>query len=313
MLAAFVDLISGMCLTFGILLTGGAIFVILYNSCPAWTAMLSKFVLGKTLGTVQILGVVLVCIGLVTNVLGTKVSSLHDDGGESKEGEDANNETVYTGAILGSIVVLVGSLLHSLMFVISDWVLCAFQCDNHTTTTNDKVSNDTSSISGEIWSCCLGTIEAIFMSIWVLVGIFTTGFHGEDWVPPSSDNTSSSSIDGNIYYVIGGFALLVIVDAVHAASFFALLKNIGAVASALLKGLQMVVVIALSAFFFCARESSQCLTYSKGLSAFLVMIGVISYGLGAKKGKKDISTDKRMTEPSQRRNESVEMKKLINQ
>ncbi len=243
------------------------------------------------------------------------------------------------------MVVLVGSLLHSLMFVISDWVLCAFNCHGepsgvHGTTSSTKLgekkqamkssttfTTTSSSISGEIWSCCLGMIEATFMLLWVVIGILMTGFHEEGWAPPSP--SSPTTIDGNINYVLGGFILLVLVDAIHAAAFFTLLKNIGAVASALLKGLQMVVVIALSAFFFCAKESSQCLTYNKSVSAFLVMCGVFSYGLGKstssstpnptpnigqKKEKMDcISTlvEMKTKVSSTRSQDSVEMKKLI--
>lgn len=54
---------------------------------------------------------------------------------------------------------------------------------------------------------------------------------------------------------LGGFALLLAADAVHAAAFFLVLKQIGeAVGSALMKGRQAVTVVLLSAFFFCARE-----------------------------------------------------------
>ncbi len=290
LMTSLLDLISGMCLTFGILMTGGAIFVILYNSCPAWTAILSRFLLGKKLGTVQMLGVVLVCIGLVTNVLGTKMTL-----GASGDGEGKDN-SAYMGVIFGSVIVLLGSLFHSLMFVVSDWALSSFSCHDHNTTVIRDEKKTNISISGEIWSCCLGTIEATFMLLWVMIGIIISGFQEQGYVPPSAISTDGessymNSIDGNLSYVIGGFILLVIVDAVHAAAFFTLLKDIGAVASALLKGLQMVVVIALSAFFFCAKESSQCLTPSKALSALFVLSGVVCYGLGGGGGKKEEKKD----------------------
>ena len=67
----------------------------------------------------------------------------------------------------------------------------------------------------------------------------------------------------------------------HAGAFFTLLKNIGAVASALLKGVQAIVVIALSAIFYCPTEESQCLTTMKAISAMTVMSGVVGYGIGS--------------------------------
>ena len=125
-LTALVDLISGMCLTFGLLLTGGAIFVILYNSCPAWTAILSRFLLGKKLTVLQVGGVILVCIGLVTNVFGSQLQMT------SSNGKDTQGKNALVGVateeeknasyliIVRSVIVLFGSLLHSLMFVLSD-------------------------------------------------------------------------------------------------------------------------------------------------------------------------------------------------
>ena len=80
-----------------------------------------------------------------------------------------------------------------------------------------------------------------------------------------------------------GFCALVVIDAVHSGAFFTLLKNIGAVASALLKGVQMIVVVALSAILYCPTEKSQCLTWIKAISAIIVLSGVMGYGLGNKK------------------------------
>lgn len=296
-LTSTVDLISGMCLTFGILLTGGAIFVILYNSCPAWTALLSKFLLKQNdMTKIQFMGVVLVCIGLVANILGN--SSTND---ENEKKDDTNSSYFGTAVFIGSIIVLVGSLLHSLMFVLSDASLRSLHLkdddEKHEKNINSlkslqfsssssptTTSKTTISISGEMWSCCLGTIEASFMTLWVLIGILTTGFYDDDKYQQQQQNQQPS-----ITSILGGFVLLTLIDTAHAAAFFTLLKNIGAVASALLKGIQAVVVILLSALFFCSSEGEgQCLTLNKVVSAALVLSGVFVYGVGANNnGKSD--------------------------
>ena len=295
-LTSIVDLISGMCLTFGILLTGGAIFVILYNSCPAWTALLSKFWLKRNdITKIQFMGVALVCIGLVSNILGNNSTN---DTNEN----DTKSSYFGTSVIFGSIIVLVGSLLHSLMFVLSDASLQSFrqQENNHKHYDDEKykknvnsslslrlssslspttTSNTAISISGEMWSCCLGTIEASFMTFWVLIGILTTGFYSND---EYQQRQQQQNHQPSLTYILGGFTLLILIDAAHAAAFFTLLKNIGAVASALLKGIQAVVVILLSALFFCSSEGDgQCLTWNKIASATLVLSGVFAYGVGA--------------------------------
>merc|ERR1712176_1208554 len=50
--------------------------------------------------------------------------------------------------------------------------------------------SSTMEISGTIWSCCLGTIETIFMSLWVFIGILFYGFH--------ANNNDNIDITGNM-------------------------------------------------------------------------------------------------------------------
>jgi len=287
LLTAAVDLISGMCLTFGILLTGGSIFVVLYNSVPAWTAILSRFILQRKLNAIQIAGVGLVCVGLVMNVLGTNLQLSHND---DKDVDDSVGEAAGRNAahivILGSMIVLAGSLMHSLMYVLSDLSMSPqdFAADPSTTDNEHdeeekkkKGGPAATAVTGEIWSCCLGSLEVCFMTVWVFVGILNHGFFEDE------DGMSSRSANPPIPKVISGFLGLVLIDAAHAAAFFTMLKNLGAVASALLKGLQAIVVIALSAVLYCPAEESQCLTWIKFISAVVVISGVMGYGFGSRK------------------------------
>jgi len=301
-LTAFVDLVSGMCLTFGLLLTGGAIFVILYNSCPAWTAIISRFLLGKKLTVLQVGGVILVCIGLVTNVFGSQLQLASSN----EQGTRGENDVVGTGSnidateeeknasyliIVGSVIVLLGSLLHSLMFVLSDMSMSSLHQYDEVSTSciggmapvhlddDDKNKKDAhaSSVTGEVWSCCLGSLETVFMAMWVTMGISMYGFN--------SDEKTADEESIPWQKAAFGFCALVVIDAVHSGAFFTLLKNIGAVASALLKGIQMIVVVALSAILYCPTEKSQCLTWIKAISAIIVLSGVMGYGLGNKKSE----------------------------
>lgn len=74
-----------------------------------------------------------------------------------------------------------------------------------------------------------------------------------------------------------GFWLLVLVDAGHAASFFALLSSLGAVSAALMRGLQTVAVFVSSAVLFCAAEETQCITPVKMASIVFVLAGTLVY------------------------------------
>lgn len=271
LMTAFVDLISGMCLTLGLLYTGGGIFVILYNSCPMWTALLSFFWAGKKLNLVQILGVSLVSVGLIMNVYGSSTQ-------QSKSQSTEMNHMV----IFGSCVVLIGSFLHSLMFVLSDYSMKK-NYGNDGTDDISKNDNNSNTISGEIWSSCLGSIEATFMFFWVFIGILLTGFHDNYHNDYAGDDINQMVIQNNsVTHAFFGFISLVFISAIHAFAFFRLLKNLGAVASALLKGIQAIVVIGISAVFYCGPTNpEQCLTMTKFMSAFVVLTGVLLYGVGS--------------------------------
>jgi len=271
---ACVDLLSGMLLTGGILLTGGAIFVVLYNSCPAWTALLSKYFLGHTLTTKQSTGVAVVVLGLISNVFGTTEQlSSHGDGSSGKE---------VTTVTIGSGVVLLGCVLHSAFFVLSDRFLrgnkkgASKGVDCHGQSSN---SNAAPLISPPLWSSCLGFMEATVMAIYVLTSVNIKGFQeagvGSEACSPSD--------------FVRGFCFMLLTDAIHSAAFFSMLKQIGAVGSALLKGIQSVAVVALSAIVFCPREETQCLTPLKAMSALLVLSGMIVYAVGsAEKNAKEM-------------------------
>lgn len=89
---------------------------------------------------------------------------------------------------------------------------------------------------------------------------------------------STRMLYGHNLEAVGGLVFLVLVDLAHAASFFNILKSIGAVSSALLKGAQTISVFLISAFLFCSSQASQCLTSVKVLSIFLVLCGTLCYG-----------------------------------
>lgn len=71
---------------------------------------------------------------------------------------------------------------------------------------------------------------------------------------------------------------LIAVNALHAASFFRLIADLGATSSALMKGVQTVLVFCVSAALFCSVDDAQCPSVLKAVSALLVVCGVVVYG-----------------------------------
>ena len=244
LLTATIDLLSGMLLSGGLMLTGGSIFVVLYNSVPVWTVLQARLFLGKRPGLRQVIGVILVSVGLASNVFGSQI----------KLADNTSMRAIATG----SAMALLGSFLHATMFILTEATLNA---------------PSASPISSKVWCSLLGCSEACFMAVWVSMGTAIWGFRDTDSDPdPASHSYSASSTT-----FACGFISLFLVSTVHAASFFGLLQQVGAVGAALLKGLQTVVVVVVSAILFCANEDSQCLTPTKSLSLVLVLSGMMVY------------------------------------
>ena len=294
----------------------------------------------------------LVCIGLLINVLGSSKLQHADDSSTNNQDENNDQQASYlnsSAVVLGSIIALIGSLLHSLMFVLSDMTLRGGVLNSTTIDDNDITvptttntvdgdndndykqettnlvkskslkSSSTMEISGTIWSCCLETIETTSMFLWVFIGLLFYGFHtNNDDTIDVADNAKPSACA-----IIGGFLFLVIIDTSHAASFFTLLQDIGAMSSALTKGVQTVIVIILSAMFFCGIEETQCLNTHKTCSAFFVLIGVLCYSAGSNSMAKRNRTEQRQQQcnccsdisnndsGSIKKNDNIELNSLI--
>jgi hypothetical protein len=133
-------------------------------------------------------------------------------------------------------------------------------------------------VSPRVWCCLLGSVETIGMSLWVLTVGGVYGFRDEN-----NDNTDMEKIPPVIPWstILMGFTALTITNTIHAAAFFGLLSQIGAAASSLLRGLQTVVVVVVSAIWFChpQQEPAQCWTWYKTISLGLILIGMYLYGL----------------------------------
>lgn len=148
-----VDLISGLLLMAGLMCSGSSVFTVLYNSVPAWTALISRVFLGRRLSTGRLAGVLIVCFGLGLNVLGTQ--------------QHANAAGFSPLAALGgSAAILIGSLLHSAMFLLTERAVRS----------GNSFDRRAITIAPAIWSCLLGSIESIFMTGWVLVTSALIGF-----------------------------------------------------------------------------------------------------------------------------------------
>jgi drug/metabolite transporter (DMT)-like permease len=105
-LLAFVEICSaGLCFT-GLVSAGSAVFTVIYSSVTVYTALFSRLFFGRELHYMQWGGVFLVMLGLISSSIGSSFN------------KDDNNEVG-----LGVIMIIIGSMFHSLVYILSESIL----------------------------------------------------------------------------------------------------------------------------------------------------------------------------------------------
>lgn len=227
------DLISQFLNLFGLILAGSLLYSVIYASCTVWTALFSRILLNRRLHTMQWVGVVTVFTGLMCGV-----------GGSIRDGNDTR---------LGVILILIGSMVHSLTYIVSEKLLAV-------------VSDP---ISPEMLSSVMGFFGVLVYGAWQLI-----------YTIPNFDRVVVNEIyshHGSVAVIIVAFIALVLVNMLHALCFFNVISSAGATTTGILKGVQTVLVFLSSHFAFCSIQSSQCFTVAKGVSVVVVSVGVVLY------------------------------------
>lgn len=217
----------------GLILAGSAIYTVAYSSVTMYTAVLAYLFLQKKLHPFQWIGVALVMCGLSLVSIGA-----------NQDGPDA---------VLGVVLILAGSLTHSINYVSSEYLLT--QCEDP--------------IEPELLAFFLGTMGSCFNMMWQ---IFYTIPHYETLIVQPIQ-----AANGNVAVILFGYFFLTLANAMHALCFYNLLRYIGSTSTGLTKGLQSVLVFVFSHLIYCHWIASQCFTWSKGLSLVVVLSGIYLY------------------------------------
>lgn len=160
--------------------------------------------------------------------------------------------------MLGTAMVFVGAMLHALMYVLSEWISTrgAEQTPPH------------------IHCSTMAIVSTCLIATWQ--STYTAAHFDKITVPVEKLNTSTGSIV--VLFVATAFA-----NFVHSATFFFLLKWIGAVSAAVMKGIQAALVFVMADLVFCDYRygdqvaHSQCWTRMKGVALVVVLSGAFGY------------------------------------
>ena len=231
-----IDLCSGILCFTGLVSAGSAIFTVVYSSVTAWTAVFSWLFFGRELHYMQWSGVSLVMLGLIGSSLGS--SSLG-----ATDSEDVG---------MGILMILVGSMFHSLYYIVSESIL-----------------KDDNPIAPEF----LGSFQGLFGT--VVFGLWQVLYTAPRWDALITDEIAAHH--GSITQIWTAYAGLIVVNFVHGVCLFHMLKTVGSTTTGVLKGIISVLVFVFSHYAFCSLQQSQCFTYSKGASLVVVVVGVLCY------------------------------------
>ena len=222
----------------GASLAGPSIFAIVYSSVTVWTALFSRIFLNRSMTIWQWSGVFTVFGGLVITGLDSH-----------KLGPDV---------IRGLFLVLFGSIMHALTYVMSEGVM--------------TVGNETLSV---LQNCAVqGIVATIAFFVWQMV---YTVPRFEELILEPMKLAGTSALHG-----LGVLFLFSLANLVHSTTFFHTLRHFpgGATSAGIMKGLQAVLVFVFTDWAFCGRTGGEemCFTKAKFLSLATVVSGVVLFG-----------------------------------
>lgn len=225
----------------GSTLAGPTLFSIIYSSVTIWTAVFSRLWLHRRLTWLQWCSVWIVFFGLA-------VAALH-------------SFTLGKAVLMGSCAVGLGSMLHSMTYVLSETLM------KH-------------SVTVQVNCALQGLTACVVLMTWQLVYIF--GLHRwNDWmVQPVLEAETTA---WQILFILGGFGMA---NLVHSLSFFFTLAHLpgGAASAGVLKALQAVLVFVATSLVYCGRLGGPelCVSKLQLLSLVLVVGGVVLFGHATK-------------------------------
>eukprot|EP00761_Pharyngomonas_kirbyi_P014960 gb/GECH01014991.1/.p1 GENE.gb/GECH01014991.1/~~gb/GECH01014991.1/.p1 ORF type:complete len:347 (+),score=22.07 gb/GECH01014991.1/:1-1041(+) len=250
-LSCALDLSAHILCMAGMSLCGSGLYQVIYSSLVVFTAILSKFVKGKTIIRAQWIGILAVTAGLSLSTLSiSEGASIH-----SSNLSEAEHRRIMVQTTSGCLLSLVGTFVYSLNYIATEHLL-----------TNPQQYG----LSGQSLGFLCGGYLSGFLFVYDLM--FTIP-NWDSWV-----TQGLIQAQGNPVTCIILIASLIVSALLHSASYYFLMKSLGAISIGVMQGIRAVGVFALSALLFCSqRTHAQCFTVGKAVSTIFVVSGVVIY------------------------------------
>jgi drug/metabolite transporter (DMT)-like permease len=223
----------------GAALAGPLVFAVIYSSVTVWTAVFSRYLLRRRMTVGQWGSVFVVFLGLAVTA--------------------RDSRTMGNSVWLGCVLVLVGSMMHALTYVLCEAIMTV-GTEVLTVTQNTGIQS--------------GVALAV-LGLWQLV--YTVPNWTEAIAGPLEEAGTTLA---TALFLLGMFAFC---NWVHCITFYTTLIEFpgGATSAGVMKGLQAVLVFLLTHLVFCGRTGGEemCFSASKLISLLTVAGGVITYGI----------------------------------
>lgn len=239
LLIACCDLVSQTVNFTGSSMAGPTLFAIIYSSVAVWTALLSRILLKRSLTVHQWLGVVIVFCGLAITGL--------------------DSITMGRNVWSGSCLVVGGSILNSLTYVLSESIM--------------TTSKDSDTLSVQVNCAIQASVGCAVLLLWQ---VLHTRPRFALLIQQPMERVHTSTFEAACILV--SFA---VANLIHYLSFFYTLKYLsgGATSAGILKALQAVLVFAVTSLVYCHRVGGEemCFSSTKLASLVVVVGGVLLF------------------------------------
>jgi len=166
----------------------------------------------------------------------------------SGSGEDSG----HWGVTFGALCTLAATTMYSFVYILSESIL---------TQKNAPTPQK------------LQTVDGIYVALLVTSYLFA-------YTVPNFKVLVMDSVEkqgGNWLLIIITYIVLVLSGFGHSLTYFRLLGSVGAVSTGILNSLRAISVFGISAWLFCDSHANQCFTTNKGISAIMVICGILYF------------------------------------
>ncbi|KAI8091043.1 uncharacterized protein B0P05DRAFT_528507 [Gilbertella persicaria] len=218
---AVLDVFANFCVTLGFSIVGSGMYQVIYSSVVIWCAILTWFLMNRTLTKIQWFSIFGTSAGLAISSMGNFDTAQIDEA-----------QTAAAALLMfGTIMTLGGTFFYSCVYVYSDYImsqqkpppLAARVC-----------------FSTGIYTSCISLV-------WIVV-----------YTLPRFDQLIHLKQGTSVQSVWFMYILVSVSNACHSWNYYELIDRTGSVATGILQGLRAVLIYIISDSWYCESDPAQC-------------------------------------------------------